>query len=90
MRPGAAVRLKGTWKNDGQLEASSEASVKVEGEKAESSQAASSTTTAAELQVSEVEVLGPSDPQVRLLSFLSAFGVSFFTHMNFPDIPNSE
>lgn len=55
MRPGAAVRLKGTWVDETRKESENNA---------ESSEAPK-TPANAELQVSEVEVLGHSDPQVR-------------------------
>lgn len=57
MRPGAAVRLKGTWVDETRKESNNDA---------ESSQTpeAPKTPANAELQVSEVEVLGHSDPQV--------------------------
>ncbi|RSL38288.1 hypothetical protein CEP53_014995 [Fusarium sp. AF-6] len=56
MRPGAAVRLKGTWVDETRKESNNDA---------ESSQTseAPKTPVNAELQVSEVEVLGHSDPQ---------------------------
>ena len=58
MHPGAAVRLKGTWKNEN-------TATSTEGSEVEASE---SISTTAELQVSEVEILGSSDPQVRALS----------------------
>lgn len=88
MRPGAAVRLKGTWRNDSLLDASPETSINAEIVKAEGGEEASKTT--AELQVSEVEVLGPSDPQVRLPSILSCFDNSSITYMNSLDLSDSE
>lgn len=59
MRPGAAVRLKGTWKNDNKASSRSsslEASDEIE--------LAINALATPELQVTEVEILGSSDPQV--------------------------
>ncbi|KAK7398302.1 asparaginyl-tRNA synthetase [Neonectria punicea] len=87
MRPGAAVRLRGTWVTESKQQ-SAEAEVSSQAVSADSSGLASKanaaetpvapedsssttsttanaskTTTTAELQVTEVELLGPSDPQ---------------------------
>jgi hypothetical protein len=73
MRPGSAVRLKGTWYNaaekkqpgtegsfvsDTQFQRSQSASDMVR-----TQQDAESTLATQELQVNEVEILGASDPQ---------------------------
>lgn len=87
MRPGAAVRLRGTWvdeikggpgesgvvSQDGSSDANggrSKVDVADTSATPEDSSVTSTTTDAsksitAELQVTEVELLGPSDPQVR-------------------------
>ncbi|CAM1509122.1 Fc.00g028610.m01.CDS01 [Cosmosporella sp. VM-42] len=64
MRPGAAVRLKGTWRDDSHQSISSATSSDIRSGEAVTSSVLKTSTTA-ELQVAEVEVLGPSDPQVR-------------------------
>lgn len=88
MRPGAAVRLKGTWCNDGAQSRDAESIMQNEAAVDVSQDAAASTTatTTAELQVSEVEILGPSDPQVNYIicNIHSAVSVCV-TKEKFPD-----
>ncbi|KAJ3528963.1 hypothetical protein NM208_g9970 [Fusarium decemcellulare] len=70
MRPGAAVRLKGTWINESKVQSSSPEAGSQTPDANDNGSSLSSPATGTpkvfstpELQVSEVEVLGHSDPQ---------------------------
>jgi hypothetical protein len=77
MRPGAAVRLKGTWvdesKKQSGIDVTSQASS--EGETSTGSEQP-------ELKVSEVEVLGGSDPMVCLSRASEYLGLGLFSHIS--------
>lgn len=69
IRPGAAVRFKGEWRTSGHLTTKSGDASNI-AEPPSSTQATEvpaedEKLAAPELQVSEVEILGSSDPQVR-------------------------
>ncbi|KAH6896853.1 hypothetical protein B0T10DRAFT_166161 [Thelonectria olida] len=65
MRPGAAVRLRGTWVNETkpQPEGAQVASLDTASEPLAEDASSAQPTVTSELQVTQVEVLGPSDPQ---------------------------
>jgi hypothetical protein len=64
MRPGAAVRLKGTWVDESGKKAFIDGSAQASDTKGESE--TSTSPEQPELKVSEVEILGGSDPMVRV------------------------
>lgn len=64
MRPGAAVRLKGTWVDESGKKTLASSSAQLPDTKGECE--TSTSPEQPELKVSEVEILGGSDPMVRV------------------------
>lgn len=79
MRPGAAVRLKGTWVDESRKQSA------INGTSQASSKGETSTgSEQPELKVSEVEVLGGSDPMVRPSRASGHHGLDLFLHIPRP------
>lgn len=85
MRPGAAVRLRGTWVDESRKKSAIDGSAHIPGTSGESE--LSMSPEQSELKVSEVEILGGSDPMVRV-SRLFQHPRTFFSHSL--DISDSE
>lgn len=81
MRPGAAVRLKGTWVDESRKQSDIE-----EISQASSEDETSTGSEQPELKVSEVEVLGGSDPMVRYQKHLDITDQAYsYTYLDLPD-----
>lgn len=100
MRPGSAVRLRGTWHNAADrkqpsTEGSSVSDIPSQEtqsafDKAGMGQDGERTTTAQELQVVDVEILGASDPQVSRFQLILVDVDSALTVVTCEDLSNPE